>query len=342
MTFLLAASSALAQLVYVGLLGFFCLLASLTGHRLPGRLTLRVLPLSKTGRRNMDRQRRLVSRLVRRMGVQVAPAEWRRIGDESERWQASLVGVAFTWMWPIMTGLIGLLWLSWPLLTIPGHRALTLVFSTAILITYGFGYLDYRLTEPGIARAAIFNDAFVVLALCAGGELPRTKRFRTRKQLISLNARNLHSHLEIYAKRGLKYDGSQSDGVRAHVLKVAASVQATMERLHGPDDRQAEQDLTRDVALIMVGLLQDRPGGLLPSDRLDRVPQSSPRREHLVWPVVLIYGATVVAVGACASVLGRIHAAAVISAVTSLLTAVPAILVARWLNKPTLTPPAQP
>jgi hypothetical protein len=92
----------------------------------------------------------------------------------------------------------------------------------------------------------------------------------------------------------------------------------------------------------MVGLLRDRPGCLLPVDRLGDIPERRPGREHLVWPVVLIYGATVVAVGACAWILGQIHAAAVVSAVTSVLTAVPAILVARQLGKPATSQPGQP
>jgi len=253
MTSVLAASAALAELVYIALLGFLCLLANLTGSRWPGRLTRRALPLSPSARRSKARQRLLVGRLARDMGIQIEPSEWRRIGDEGERWQASLVGLAFTWMWPIFIGLIGLSWLSWPLLVLPGQKALMLAFSAATLIAYGFGYLDFRLAEPKIARAAIFNDAIAVLALCAGDVLPRTKQLRTRKQLISLGVRNLHRHLEVFAKRGLKYDGSQYKGVRIHVLRVAASLPRAMERLHGRDDRQAQEDLARDLTLIMVG-----------------------------------------------------------------------------------------
>jgi hypothetical protein len=97
------------------------------GSRVPGRLTRRVLPLSRAGRRSKARQRLL-----------------------------------------------------------PAQKSLTLAFSVAILTACAFGYLDHRLAEPKIARGAIFNDALAALALCAGDELPRTKRLRTRKQLISL------------------------------------------------------------------------------------------------------------------------------------------------------------
>jgi hypothetical protein len=342
MTSFLAVSAALAELAYVVLVGFFCLLTNLHGSRMPGRLTRRVLPLSKSARRSKARQRLLVGRLARDMGIQVEPAEWRRIANEGERWQAALVGLAFTWMWPIFIGLIGLCWLSWPFGGLPEQKALKLAFSAAILIAYAFGYLDYRLTEPKIARAAIFNDALAALALCAGDVLPRTKQLRTRKQLISLGVHTLHRHLEVFAKRRPKFDGSQYKSVSIHVLRVAASLHATTERMHGQDDRQAQEDLARDLTQIMISLLHGRSGHLLPAERLGEVPERLPRRELPIWPVVFIYGATVVAIGACAWVLGRIQAAAVVSAVTGLLTAVPAILAARWLGKPAPSTPGQP
>src|SRR4051812_26515425 len=65
MTALLVASAALAELVYIALLGSLCLLTNLTGSRLPGWLTRRVLPLSKGARRGKARQRLLVARLAR-------------------------------------------------------------------------------------------------------------------------------------------------------------------------------------------------------------------------------------------------------------------------------------
>jgi hypothetical protein len=172
--------------------------------------------------------------------------------------------------------------------------------------------------------------------------LPPTKRLRTRKQLISLGVHSLHRHLEVFAKRGLKFDGSQFVSVSIHVLRVAASLQATTERLHGHDDRQAQEVLARDLTQIMINLLHDRSGHLLPAKRLREIQAPSPRRERPIWPVVLIYGATVVTIGACAWVLGHIQAAAVVSAVTGLLTAVPAILAARWLGKPATPRPGQP